>query len=132
MLTPERTPDWDFLIDKVVQPRLEAVDGVGRVEVWGLLDETLRVWFDRDKLIAHRVDYRELLRRLGSDNFAEPIGEVDDGCGKICRTPRPSCNGVPLPAFMNGAEDVCGACQGYGEIEFEGALHEDLCWESVL
>ncbi len=79
MLTPDRTPDWDFLIDKVVRPRLEAVDGVGRIEVWGLLDETIRIWFDRDKLVAHRVDYRELLERLASDNFTEPAGELDDG-----------------------------------------------------
>lgn len=31
--TPERDPDWDFKIDEVVRPRLEAVDGVGRVEI---------------------------------------------------------------------------------------------------
>ena len=79
MLAPERSAEWDFLIDKVVQPRLEAVDGVGRVDVWGLLDETIRIWFDHDKLVAHRVDYRMLLERMASDNFAEPVGELDDG-----------------------------------------------------
>jgi HAE1 family hydrophobic/amphiphilic exporter-1 len=77
--TPERDPEWDFRIDEVVRPRLEAVDGVGRVEIWGLVDETLRILFDRDKLVEHRVDYGELLRRLARDNFTEPVGELDNG-----------------------------------------------------
>jgi HAE1 family hydrophobic/amphiphilic exporter-1 len=76
MLTPERNADWDHRIEKVVQPRLEAVEGVGRVEVWGHLEESIRIWFDREKLIAHRVDYRELITRLASDNFTEPVGEL--------------------------------------------------------
>jgi HAE1 family hydrophobic/amphiphilic exporter-1 len=77
--TPERDPDWDFKIDEVVRPRLEAVDGVGRVEIWGLIDETLRILFDRDKLVEHRIDYGELIRRLGQDNFVQPVGELDNG-----------------------------------------------------
>src|SRR5690606_28952912 len=44
--TPERGADWDHMLDRIVRPRLEAVDGVGRVEMWGLQDETLRIWFD--------------------------------------------------------------------------------------
>jgi len=76
MLTPERNPDWDHRIEKIVQPRLEAVEGVGRVEIWGHLEESIRIWFDREKLIAHRVDYRELITRLASDNFTEPVGEL--------------------------------------------------------
>ena len=77
--TPDRNADWDFKIDQIVRPKLEAVDGVGRADVWGLLDETLRIWFDRDKLIEHRLDYGEIVRRLSTDNFAKPIGEIDNG-----------------------------------------------------
>ena len=77
--TPDRDAEWDFKIDQVVRPRIEAVDGVGRTDIWGLLDETLRIWFDRDKLVAHRVDYSEVIRRLAADNFAKPVGEIDDG-----------------------------------------------------
>ena len=77
--TPNRDPSWDALIDEVVRPRLEAVDGVGRIEVWGLVDETLRILFDRDKLEEHRIDYGRLLAQLRNDNFTEPVGELDDG-----------------------------------------------------
>ncbi|MCC6783071.1 MAG: efflux RND transporter permease subunit [Planctomycetes bacterium] len=77
--TPDRGPVWDFKIDQVIRPRLEAVDGVGRCEVWGLVDETLRILFDRDKLVEHQVDYGEVLRRLAADNFTKPVGELDNG-----------------------------------------------------
>ncbi len=79
ILTPERDSKWDDKIDRVVRPMLERVDGVGRVEIWGLLAETLRIWFDRDLLVAHRIDYGELIQRLMRDNFARPVGELDDG-----------------------------------------------------
>lgn len=79
ILTPAKNPAWDFLIDDVVRPRLESVDGIGRVDVWGLLDETIRIWFDRDKLLAHGINFRQMLERLGTDNFTQPIGEIDDG-----------------------------------------------------
>ncbi|MBK8978253.1 MAG: efflux RND transporter permease subunit [Planctomycetes bacterium] len=80
--TPGRDATWDNKLDQVVRVRLEAVDGVGRVEFWGLLDETLRIWFDRDKLVEHRVDYGALLRRLSQDNFTQPVGELDDGSSR--------------------------------------------------
>lgn len=83
LLTPERNPEWDHLIEDVVRPRLEAVEGVGRVEMWGSLSETLRIWFDRDKLAAHNVRFRELVQRLRADNFTEPLGEIDNGSERL-------------------------------------------------
>ena len=83
ILTPEYDSSWDFRIDKVVKPRTEAVDGVGRVEIWGLLDETIRIWFDREKLVAHRADFYQLIERLSRDNFIEPTGEIDDGAERL-------------------------------------------------
>lgn len=79
ILTPQKNPRWDHMIDEVVRPRLEAVDGIGRVEIWGLLDETIRVWFDRDRLAAHKLSYRQVLERLAVDNFTAPVGEIEDG-----------------------------------------------------
>src|SRR5262249_50624765 len=83
ILTPQKNIAWDFLIDDKVKRRLEAVDGVGRVDVWGLLDETIRIWFARDKLRAHAIDFRAILERLSSDNFTRPIGEIDDGTRRL-------------------------------------------------
>ncbi len=79
ILTPERNAEWNYLLEDVVRARLETVEGVGNVDVWGVRDETLKIWLDRDVLDAARVDLRDLLSRLGADNFAEPVGEVRDG-----------------------------------------------------
>ena len=83
MLTPEHNTDWDYLIEDVVRPRLEAIEGVGRVEMWGSLAETIRVWFDRDKLAAHNVRFYELVGRLRQDNVTEPLGELDNGSERL-------------------------------------------------
>lgn len=79
ILTPERNPDWDDKIERLVQPSLERIDGVGRVDMFGLTPESLRIWFDREKLVEYRIDYGQLIQQLSRDNFARPIGEVDDG-----------------------------------------------------
>jgi HAE1 family hydrophobic/amphiphilic exporter-1 len=39
MLHPGDSRETDFLIDTVVKRRLEAVDGIGRLELWGVLDD---------------------------------------------------------------------------------------------
>lgn len=83
ILTPARNNEWDHLIEDVVRPRLEAVEGVGRVEMWGSLAESIRIWFDRDKLAAHNVRFRELVQRLRADNFTEPLGEIDNGSERL-------------------------------------------------
>jgi HAE1 family hydrophobic/amphiphilic exporter-1 len=79
MLTPERSAQWDAWMDQVIKPRLESVDGVGRVDLWGILDQTVRIWFDRDRLRAHGVDLRALVDRLARENSADPCGEFDNG-----------------------------------------------------
>ena len=79
LLVEERTADLDFLVENVVQRRLEAVDGVSRVQVWGMLDDSIRILLDEDKVRATRLDIGGLIRRLNGDNVAQPMGEVTDG-----------------------------------------------------
>tara|TARA_R110002126_G_scaffold64513_6_gene165163 strand:+ start:5163 stop:8687 length:3525 start_codon:yes stop_codon:yes gene_type:complete len=75
----ERTQELDQLIENHVQRRLEAVDGVSRVQVWGLLSDGIFIWLDEQKVTAARLNIGDLIRRLSSDNFAKPMGEVTDG-----------------------------------------------------
>lgn len=77
------SPRNDFLLDEVIQRRMEAVDGVGKVEVWGTLDDSLRILLDEDRVIAAGLDLGALIRRLSTDNFAQPLGEVEDGGRRI-------------------------------------------------
>ena len=82
LLTPAHDPQWNWLLDQVVRTRFEAVDGVGRVDLWGLMHESVRIWFDRDKLQAARVDFRQVLQKLQGDNFALPVGELEVAAGQ--------------------------------------------------
>lgn len=79
LLIEERTPDLDFLVENHVQRKLEGVDGVSRVQVWGMLDDSIRILLDEDKVRATRLNIGELIGRLSKDNFAEPMGEITDG-----------------------------------------------------
>ena len=79
VLQKEFSEDTDFLIEKHVQRRIEAIDGVSQVDIWGMLDDSIRILLDEDKVRAARLDIGSLVRRLASDNFATPLGEVNDG-----------------------------------------------------
>ena len=79
LLVSERTQDMDYLVEHLVQRRLEAVDGVSRAQIWGLLDDSVRILLDEDRVKAARLDIGPLVGRLRQDNFAKPMGEVTDG-----------------------------------------------------
>ncbi|MBL8801723.1 MAG: efflux RND transporter permease subunit [Planctomycetes bacterium] len=83
ILHPGDSSRTDFLIDTVVQRRLEAVDGVGNAEVWGVLDDSLRILLDEERVRAANLDLGELISRLSQDNFALPLGEVTDGGRRV-------------------------------------------------
>ena len=69
----------DYLMEKVIVPRLEAVPGIGKVDMWGVLQDSVRILLDEEKVAAAQLDIGALIMRLASDNFALPMGEIDDG-----------------------------------------------------
>lgn len=83
LLHPGDDKHTDFLVDNVIKRRLEAVDGVGRVEIWGVLDDSMRILLDEERVRAANLDLGELISRLSQDNFAEPLGEVTDGGRRV-------------------------------------------------
>lgn len=78
MVDPEMD-DPSFLIEQVVQRRLEAVDGVSKVDIWGMLDDSIRILLDEDKVAAARMDIGALIQRLNADNFSKPLGQIQVG-----------------------------------------------------
>ena len=83
LMHPGDSPRTDFLVKEVIQRRLESVDGVGKVDVWGLLDDSRRILLDEQKVKAAQLDLGALIARLSSDNFALPMGELEDGGMRI-------------------------------------------------
>jgi multidrug efflux pump subunit AcrB len=83
MLHPGDSDRTDFLVDSVIKRRLEAVDGVGKIDVEGLLDDSVRILLDEDRVFAANMDIGGLIGRLSNDNFSLPMGEVTDGGSRI-------------------------------------------------
>ncbi len=52
ILQREVSPQTDYLVEHEIQRRLEAIDGVSQVEIWGLLDDSVRILLDEDKVKA--------------------------------------------------------------------------------
>jgi len=69
----------DHLMEKVIVPRLDAVPGIGRATVWGMNDDSIRILLDEDKIKAAGIDLGTVIGRLATDNFALPMGEIEDG-----------------------------------------------------
>ena len=79
LLNPGDSDRTDFLIETIVRPRLEAVAGVSKLDIFGMLDDSIRILLDENAVQAGGLDVGALIARLSSDNFASPLGELDDG-----------------------------------------------------
>jgi len=52
------------IAEDILQPQLEAIDGVAEVRVGGYYRETIDVVFDRDKLVAHNLGLGKAISRI--------------------------------------------------------------------
>ena len=67
----------DYLI-RVVQPKMQAVEGVQTAEILGKQEFALRAWLDPEKMAAHGVTATDVSHALAANDFisawAEPRG----------------------------------------------------------
>ncbi|MGE3166999.1 MAG: efflux RND transporter permease subunit [Planctomycetota bacterium] len=75
----ETVEEPDALLENVVRPRLEALDGVARVDIHGVVDREVELELDPDAVRAYGVNVQRLIQRLREDNLIAPGGVVDDG-----------------------------------------------------
>jgi len=65
----------DYLI-RVVQPKLQAVEGVQTAEIMGKQEFALRAWLDPDKMAAHGVSGTDVTNALVANNFISALGRT--------------------------------------------------------
>ncbi|MCU0577257.1 MAG: efflux RND transporter permease subunit [Desulfobacterota bacterium] len=65
----------DYLI-RVVQPRLQTVDGVQLAEILGRQEFALRAWLDPQKMAAHGVTATDVSNALAANNFISALGRT--------------------------------------------------------
>lgn len=66
------------MLDRNIKRRLERIEGVSQVRLYGVEKREIRIQLDADRVAAHGVDLRELSRRLQSANFAMSAGRITD------------------------------------------------------
>lgn len=67
------------LADQVVKPRLEQVNDVGTVEIFGGRKREIHVYLDRKKLREREISASMVAARLGAAGENVPSGKVDEG-----------------------------------------------------
>lgn len=68
--------DPHVILEQVVQPFIESIDGVSGVTFLGGHRKFIAVDLDPDKTRAHGINLNQLLQRLRGDNFRAPAGKV--------------------------------------------------------
>ncbi len=71
--------DLTALTEDVIEPRLSAIQGVGRASVVGGVPRQLNVLVDPDRLTAFGVGVGEVTAALGQDNQDLPAGSIEQG-----------------------------------------------------
>jgi hydrophobic/amphiphilic exporter-1 (mainly G- bacteria), HAE1 family len=65
--------------DDLIRPRLEQVDQVGQVEIYGGRKREIHVSLDRTKLKSHELSATNVLNRLATAGENVPVGKTDKG-----------------------------------------------------
>ncbi len=73
ILSPEQITDY---LIRVVQPRLSAVNGVQRIEIFGARTFAMRIWLKPDRMAALHVTPAQVSQALASNNYLAAIGNT--------------------------------------------------------
>ncbi len=80
---PPQVDDPNSVLEHVVKPSLQRIEGVGNVDTWGLQSRQVQIELDEERLRAHRVEVTAIVQALRAQNFALSGGYVMQGERKI-------------------------------------------------
>jgi HAE1 family hydrophobic/amphiphilic exporter-1 len=75
------------MLDRNVKRRLDRLDGVSRVTLYGVEKKEIRIQLDMDKLSAYHVDINRMVQTLMQSNFAVTAGKITDGPRRLSVRP---------------------------------------------
>jgi HAE1 family hydrophobic/amphiphilic exporter-1 len=73
---------YDF-VENVLQRRLERLEGVAQIDIWGLKKRELQIQINPARMRAHGLDVRDLSAVLRDNNFNLSGGFVKEGSRKL-------------------------------------------------
>ena len=71
------------LVDDMIVPRLEKVDGVGQVNTYGEATREIQINLDKDKLAAYGITTTDVLNNLENQNMDVPAGSLTSGSNEV-------------------------------------------------
>ena len=73
ILSPEQITDY---LSRVVQPRLSAVTGVQRIEIFGARTFAMRIWLRPERMAALHISPSQVREALNANNYLAAIGNT--------------------------------------------------------
>ncbi|MFC2088607.1 efflux RND transporter permease subunit [Calditrichota bacterium] len=72
-----------FLVEQHIKKRLERIDGVANVEIWGAEEKEIQILINQDHVRGYKINLYEVIQQLRKDNFSISSGFVNEGQQKI-------------------------------------------------
>jgi len=72
-----------FLVEQHIKKKLERVDGVANVEIWGTEEKEVLIYIKQDRVKSYKINLYEIIQQLRNDNFSISSGFVTEGDQKI-------------------------------------------------
>ncbi|GAA4122343.1 efflux RND transporter permease subunit [Flavobacterium chungbukense] len=82
----DKTQDEQFIFnftDINILQELKRIDGVGRAEIMGQKEYSMRVWLDPEKMLSYNISANEVISSLQKQNISAAPGKVGEGSGQM-------------------------------------------------
>ncbi|WJS93216.1 efflux RND transporter permease subunit [Flavobacterium johnsoniae] len=82
----DKTQDEQFIFnftDINILQELKRIDGVGRAEIMGQKEYSMRVWLDPQKMLSYNISANEVINSLQKQNISAAPGKVGEGSGQM-------------------------------------------------
>ncbi|PBJ15990.1 efflux RND transporter permease subunit [Flavobacterium sp. ACN6] len=82
----DKTQDEQFIFnftDINILQELKRIDGVGRAEIMGQREYSMRVWLDPQKMLSYNISANEVINSLQKQNISAAPGKVGEGSGQL-------------------------------------------------
>lgn len=73
VLSPSQITDY---LNRVVQPKLQTIDGIANAQILGGQTFAMRVWLNPNRMAARRITPSDVAAALAANNFTSAAGEI--------------------------------------------------------
>lgn len=102
------------MLERNLKRRIERIDGVSRVVLYGVEKKEIRIELLADRIIAHRIDLSRLARTLSRSNFLVTAGKITDSGERFIVRP---------VGELSSIEEVGDLLAGDGNIRLRDIAH---------